>query len=157
MIEIDTSPAPPVVKRCGRPWPIVAVLLLLAGQIAGGVVLLIWRMFSIQRQISEIASGEAALQVPGGVVVSLGLLVLVVAAAIAALRILRRAENAWVNAMFVQTLDLALGLALHFSEGRFTGYVMMLYGVYAVVYLLIPGVQAAFLPPGGPDDPQSDG
>jgi hypothetical protein len=37
----------------------------------------------------------------------------------------------------------------------FYGYLMMVYGVFVVVYLLIPGVQAAFLPPGGSDEHQT--
>jgi hypothetical protein len=138
--------APPDPARNGkRPWPVVAVLLLLIGQIAGFIALFVWRVSGLQ-------VGERVRLIAGDLMLPAGLLIVAIAAIAAALSLLRRAENAWVNVMFVQTLDLALALVLYFSDGSFYAYVMMVYGVFVVVYLLIPGVQAAFLPPGGPDD-----
>jgi hypothetical protein len=136
----------------GRPWPVVAVLLLLIGQIAGFTALFALRVVGSQGKIAGLASGGKLPQVLGELAIPISLLVVVVAAAIAILSLLRRAESAWVNAMFVQTVNLALALGLYFSEGSFYAYLMMVYGVFVVVYLMMPGVQAAFLPPGGPDE-----
>jgi hypothetical protein len=145
--------APPDRARNGkRPWPMVAVLLLLVGQIAGFIGLFVWRVSDVQARLGGLTSGERARLMFGELVFPAGLLIVAIAAVIAIVSLLRHAENAWANAMLVQTLDLALALVLYFSDGSFYAYLMMVYGVFVVVYLLIPGVQAAFLPPGGPDD-----
>jgi uncharacterized membrane protein len=143
-----TAPGPAVppdpARNGERPWPMVAVLLLLVGQITGFIALFVWRVSDLQAGPGSLTAGELVLPV--------GLLIVAIAAVVAVLSLLRRTENAWANAMLVQTLDLALALVLYFSDGSFYAYLMMVYGVFVVVYLLIPGVQAAFLPPGGPDD-----
>jgi uncharacterized membrane protein len=144
--------APNPARNGKRPWPVVAVLLLLVGQIAGFIALFVWRVRGLQASLGSLTAGEKARLISGDLVFPVGLLIVAIVAIAAVLSLLRHAENAWANAMFVQTLDLALALVLYFSDGSFYAYLMMVYGVFVVVYLLIPGVQAAFLPPGGPDD-----
>ena len=74
--------------------------------------------------------------------------VIAVSGLIAILSALRRWQSAWSNAMFVQMVVLIAGLVHYFNERPWYTFVMLVYAVFAVTYLMLPGVQAAFLPPG---------
>jgi hypothetical protein len=69
--------------------------------------------------------------------------VLALAAAIGFFRV---ARGAWLLAVLVQGIDLALALVLYFADRPAFVYGMMVYGIVMVLYLHQADVQAAFRP-----------
>jgi hypothetical protein len=63
-----------------------------------------------------------------------------------ALGFLRMARGAWLLAVLVQGINLALALALYFGQRPAYVYAMMVYSVFMVLYLHQADVQAAFRP-----------
>ncbi len=59
---------------------------------------------------------------------------------------LRRWRNAWAHAMLAEGLTLLVALLLYFNTRPPATWFMLGYGVFVVIYLILPGVQAAFLP-----------
>lgn len=123
-------------RRARRPWPTVAVLLLLLGQVAGYLA------------ITGFHLGLFAALVLPMFTMSFALVALAVGAFLAAVSNLLRAPSAWLNTMLVQGLGLAVALVLYLGERPYYTYLIMLYCVMVVVYLMLPGVQAAFVPAG---------
>jgi hypothetical protein len=85
-------------------------------------------------------------------VLVLGILLLpTIAGLIATINTLRRGRHAWNNAILVQGLSLAISLMFYFllEDRTFFTYSPMAYALFLVVYLMLPDVQAAFLPAGG--------
>lgn len=145
------SPDPRPEDAHKRPWPTTAVSLLLAGQAVGYLVLNVWHGFTVAAETEEAVSLQQALAgVFKTVAFSVTLFVLVVLALFAIVTIRRRWASAWLNALVVQTVGLGLALVLYFTSRPFYAYVIMAYALYVVVYLILPGVQAAFLPPPAP-------
>ena len=120
----------PTAERRSRPWPITAVTLWLALQPEAFVLRHIIEWDEVAALVAQTLSS----------------VLLVGAAFFAILTTLRGWANAWYNAVFVQGLSLALGIALYAGSRPFYAYLIMAYAVLAVIYLLLPGVQAAFLP-----------
>ena len=127
-----------------RPWPLTAVSLLLLGQIAGYIILIVW--IADEAQDMRLAD----LFAPGGAaelavqLVAFGVLTLV--AFFALVTVIRRTREAWHHVMFAQGLSLMFGLLLYFGPRLFYAYIILAYAVFVVFYLMVPGVQVAFLP-----------
>lgn len=142
----DSEPQPERARK--RPWPTTAVSLLLAGQAVGYLVLNVWHGYTVAAETGNAVSLQQALEgVLQTAAFSVTLFVLVVLALFAIVTIRRRWASAWLNALLVQTISLVLALVLYFTTRPFYAYIIMAYALYVVVYLVLPGVQAAFLPP----------
>lgn len=139
------TPAPE--KR--YPWPTVVVALLILGQIAGMAALL-YLQIVVQEQVAFARLTLKALvdSLLGLLFFALATLAIVISGVFAVVSALRRWKSSWSNAMFVQMLILVIGLVLYSGERRpWYAYAVLAAGVIAVTYLMLPGVQAAFLPP----------
>ena len=132
-----------------RPWPQVAVALLLLGQIAGAGVLEYFHLATSEPIEPQAIITEALVTALLDVLsLGIGLAVIIIVALAALLAILRWWRSAWMLSMLVQMLTMIVGLALYFGDRPFYTYLIMLYAVLVVGYLVLPGVQAAFLPRG---------
>lgn len=127
-----------------RPWPLTAASLLLLGQIAGYISLIVW----IADEAQGMRLGD--LFAPGGAaelavqLVTLGALGVVMLFAL--VTVLRRWRGAWHHVMLAQGLSLMFGLLLYFGPRVFYAYIILAYAVFVVFYMMVPGVQVAFLP-----------
>lgn len=131
-------------KHNRRPWPIIAVVSLLLGQMIGYFVLSLWLSTEARGiDLEDILQLEQATAL---LLITLSAVVLVGAAFFGVVTILRQWQSGWQNAMLVQLLSLALGLALYFGPRPFFTHIILAYAVLTVFYLILPGVQAAFLP-----------
>ncbi|HEX6383665.1 MAG TPA: hypothetical protein VF177_03245, partial [Anaerolineae bacterium] len=67
-------------------------------------------------------------------------------------------RNAWLNATLVQGLTLLVALVMyaHAQGERFYVFLMMVYGIFMVVYLHHPDVQATFQPKVAPGRPEEE-
>jgi hypothetical protein len=131
--------------RPKRPWPVTANALLLLAE-AGGFALmgaLHLLPLGVLWPLSEALWNTQRAAVVTGFVFAL-LAVLALAAAIGFGRV---APGAWLLAVLVQGLNLALALVLYFKGRPDYVYLMMLIGVLMVLYLHQSDVQAAFRPP----------
>ncbi|HOA23359.1 MAG TPA: hypothetical protein PLD57_05440 [Aggregatilineales bacterium] len=140
--EATEEHAAPRVRK--RPWPVVAVMLLLLGQMAGHFALGIYLVSETDnltiREVLE--GGPEAFQV----LEILGIIMIIGSGFFAILTILQQWRSAWHQVMFSQALSLILGLVLYFVSAPFYSYLILVYAVFVVVYLLLPGVHVAFLP-----------
>jgi hypothetical protein len=78
---------------------------------------------------------------------------LAVLALSAAVGFFRLAPAAWVSAVMVQGAGLLLALLLYFGGRPSYVYLMMLAGIFMVIYLHQADVQAAFRQRGAPEAP----
>lgn len=130
--------------QAGRPWPVTAnALLLLLGSagfaLMGALSLL---PLGVLWPLSPALWNTQRAAVLTGFVFSL-LATLSLAAAAGFLRV---ARGAWLLAVLVQGLNLALALVLYFEGRPAYVYLMMVYGILMVLYLHQADVQAAFRP-----------
>jgi hypothetical protein len=133
-------------------------MLALAGQIAGFAALVALHLRLTAEYLQEGLDPETGLAVLVGFSVqTAALLGIPVVALFAIYTILRRWRSAWVNAVLVQGLSLALGVALYFRSRPFYTYLILLYAVAMVVYLMLPASQAAFVPPASLPVGQAEG
>ncbi len=133
------------VRRVKRPWPVTANALLLLLE-AGG--------FALMCALSLVPLGvlwpmtDALWNTQRTAVLTGFTFALLAALALAsAIGFLRVAHGAWLLAVQVQGLNLALALALYYAGRPAYVYGMMLIGVLMVLYLHQADVQAAFRPP----------
>ena len=131
------------------PWPTVVVALAVLAQIAGMAALLYLQILSQERIVLSRLTVTALVEALFGLALfGLATLTVIVSGCIAIVTTLRRGRNAWSNSMFVQMLVLVIGLVLYTRDPRpWYAYTVMLGGVLVVAYLMLPGVQATFLPP----------
>lgn len=149
-IECESTDERIARKHGKRPWPVVAVMLLLLGQMAGHFALGFY-LVTITENITireVLDGGPESFQV----LEILSIALIVGAGFFAILTILRQWRSAWHQVMFAQALSLILGLVLYFVFAPFYSYLILVYAVFVVVYLLLPGVQVAFLPIEEDDD-----
>lgn len=132
-------------RRKRLQWPALVVILLLLGQIAGYVALVFLRVSLISRESLDFSSRAAAYATVNLLGVSLYLGGLILLALVTIFTILFRRSGAWTSPMLVQGLSLILGFGLYFGSRPFYTYLIMLYSVIVVIYLVLPGVQAAFV------------
>lgn len=152
MAQTPDPPDPDTRKNPAHrfPWPLTVVILLLLGQFA------IYAWLNYLNILDFSLIDPQSLTPEEAATLILDVIVLIVVFAffdivilIAIASTLRRARAAWANALFVQALTLGLSLLLYFGGDRsWLTYGLMAYGLAVVVYLLVPGVQGAFLPPG---------
>jgi len=131
-----------------RPWPVTALGLLLLVQAlallgigAGQLLAASWKLGITL----ETVAGELPHALRGIFFVALALLALLVAINFFQLR-----RRAWMSAMLVQGLGLLLALGVYLRDNPGShphySYVMLLYGLFMVIYLNYGEVQAAFRP-----------
>ncbi len=134
------------VRRPRRPWTVTANALLLLLEAAGfmgasglflGPLGTHWLVTPRDWGPSWDASRAA---VAAGLVFGL----LAVLALAAAVGLLRLSHGAWLTAVMLQGVELLIALVLYFGRRPAYAYVMMLYGVFMVLYLHQAEVQAAF-------------
>ena len=131
-----------------RPWPVTALGLLLLLQSAAlfalGTISLLATSLKLGITL-ETVSEELPHAARGSLFIALALLALLVA-----INFLRLRPGAWLSAMLVQGLTLLLALSLYLRDhpgGRLHYlYLIMLYGLFMVVYLNYGDVLAAFRP-----------
>jgi lysylphosphatidylglycerol synthetase-like protein (DUF2156 family) len=124
--------------RTIRPWPVTILGLLLLLQAAGLLVVGLYTLTLPPDLLQTFITQPADLA--GLVFTFLAPLALWASAGF-----LRRWRNAWLNAMLLQGLCLAMALAIYFSHGRLVYvYLAMAYAVFMVIYLNHYEVQEAF-------------
>jgi hypothetical protein len=125
-----------------RPWSVTANALLLVLESAGCVLMgalhlvplgVLWPM------TEALWNTQRAAVVTGFIFALLATLALA-----AAVGFMRVASGAWLLAVLVQGINLALALVLYFEGRPAYVYMMMLYGIVMVLYLHQDDVQAAF-------------
>ncbi|MBI4769770.1 MAG: hypothetical protein HY784_04975 [Chloroflexi bacterium] len=143
-----TRTAPSRRRAPARPWPVTALGLLLLLQSAAlfglGVITLL--AVSLRLQITlETVAGELPHALRGIFFVALALTALLTASGFFRLR-----RGAWLNAMFLQGLSLLMALGIYLRDKPQAkldpSYLMMLYGIFMVIYLNHDEVLAAFRP-----------
>jgi hypothetical protein len=154
MYEVDTreveevEPRPVEPRR--RPWAVTAIGLLLVVQ-ALGLFALGASYFAASGpgalQVSAGMSLEAALrQVLSSASLSLVYVPLSLLALLAAAGFFRLWRSAWTHAMLVQGLMLLIALLRYLGGRPWYVYLMMVYGIFLVIYLHYYDVKMAFLP-----------
>ena len=125
----------PSSKKPARPWPVTVVGRLLLLQTA---VLLapLWPQWPLGPEIW----GATTLDLLTGLLFCL----LALSALLAAVGFLRVSRGAWLSALLVQGLSLLMALILYFRGKPTHIYLMMLYGIFMVLYLHQAEVQTAF-------------
>lgn len=141
------SASPP---RPARPWPVRALAWLLLLEAVGFIALgaLYLGPLGTQGAFTPEHWDAERIAVLTGLVFGL-LAVLALSAAIGFWRLL---PAAWLNAVTVQGAELLIALVLYFRGRPAYVYVMMVYGIFMVLYLHQADVQAAFRP--ATDNPQ---
>ena len=142
-----TNPRPPpplcrIMPPMKRPWPVTAIAWLLLLQCAGlvGLGALALRPYLPNWSLAlEQAAGLRLAPLSGLLFACLALLALT-----AAFGFFRQARGAWVSAVLVQGLTLLSALLLYFRGRPAYVYVLMVYGLFMVLYLHQADVQAAF-------------
>jgi lysylphosphatidylglycerol synthetase-like protein (DUF2156 family) len=126
-----------------RPWAVTASALLLLLQ---GVSFFVFGLFHFRELNLDWGQpvGVLIFQLlhnlfPGAVFAPLALLALW--ASIGLMRLWRRA---WLDAMLVQGLSLLLALIIYFNQEQAFDYVIMIYGIFMVVYLHTPDIELTF-------------
>jgi hypothetical protein len=127
-----------------RRWPIRALGLLLLAQAAGlfalGTIYL-FRLAPPSELTRETLLSNLPTSLMSGAFNLMGLLGL-----ITSLSFLRLERFAWLYAMVIQGLSLLMALTLYLRGKPFYIYLIMLYGIFMVIYLNYPEVQSAFKP-----------
>ncbi|MCC7362250.1 MAG: hypothetical protein IT317_22385 [Anaerolineales bacterium] len=125
-----------------RPWPVTALAWLLLLQAAGltSLAALAIGPFTARLPLPPDWFVLPQLAPVRGLVCAL-IALLAVAAAFGFFRV---APGAWVNAVLAQGLMLLVALILYFRERPGYVYLLMLYGLFMVLYLHQADVQAAF-------------
>jgi hypothetical protein len=132
-----------------RPWPVKAITLLLFLQTAG---LLTIAAYNFNRLDLSAATTPLAilLLVLSVLTSSIAFSALALLNVVAAVSFLGLWRTGWSNAMLVQGMTLLVALVLYFRGGGtraphpFYIYFLMVYGIFMVIYLHHPDVQAAF-------------
>ena len=88
--------------------------------------------------------------------ISLAFLPLALLALLAAIGFLRLWRNAWRNAMLLQGLSLWVALVLYFSRKPGYVYMVMLYGIFMVIYLNYADVYATFQTRSGQEEEEEN-
>lgn len=139
-----------------RPWPVKALTVLLFVQSIGLLVLAIHSFITLDLGGAPAAETLLALLF-GAAAGSLALSALSLLALVAAMGFFGLWRTAWLNGMVVQGLMLFIALVIYFRGERFYTFLMMFYGIFMVVYLHHPDVQATFrvnvTPDGREDQP----
>ena len=138
------NPHPPLQSPSRtRPWAVTASALLLLLQ---GVSFFVFGLFHFTALNLDRAQPVEVLifqlldnLLPGSVFAPLALLALW--ASIGFIRLWRRA---WLDAMLVQGLSLLLALIIYFNQEQVFVYVIMIYGIFMVIYLHTPDIELAF-------------
>jgi hypothetical protein len=137
--------------RNPRPWPMTVVALLLLLQGLGGLGIGYFQLTQVSHIFEQgfdfLTLFDTVFVV---VIVSIYLVFMLFISLFAIVVNLRRWENAWRWAMAVQGFALGLSVFLYFDQQDFyviSNFILMAYAVGMVIYLMLPGVQAAFLPP----------
>ena len=131
-----------------RPWPVTALGLLLLVQAlallgigAGQLLAASWKLGITLDTVAE----QLPHALRGILFVALALLALLVA-----LNFFRLRRGAWMSAMLVQGFGLLLALGVYLRDrpgaAPHYSYLMMVYGLFMVIYLNYGEVQAAFRP-----------
>jgi len=142
----------PTKSRIKRPWAVTVLSLLLLFQ---SIALFTFGAFSLiaaswKFNITlETVVEEFPHALRGTFFIALALLALVVAP-----RFFRLRSTAWISAMLLEGLTLLMALGVYLRGKAFYGYLMMLYGIFMVVYLNHSEVQAAFRSPHEISDPR---
>ena len=128
--------------RIKRPWAVTVVSLLLLLQSialftlgAFSLIATSWRFnITIETVVEEFPHA-----LRGTFFIALALLALVVAVNFFYLR-----SRAWISAMLLEGLTLLMALGVYLRGKAPYGYLMMLYGIFMVIYLSYSEVQLAF-------------
>jgi hypothetical protein len=132
-----------------RPWSVTAVGLLLLLQavglfVLGAVYFAIVYLLDFWAPLSALSAEELLLGVVNKVLMSIIFIPLSLLAILTAIGFLRLWRNAWTNAMLLQGFTLLIALIRYFTGKPFYVYVLMLYGIFMVLYLNYHEVQVAF-------------
>jgi hypothetical protein len=132
-----------------RSWSVTAVGLLLLLQsvglfVLGAIYFSIVYLLDLWAPLSALSAEELFLGVVNRVVMSIIFTPLSLLAILAAVGFLRLWRNAWTNAMLLQGLTLLIALILYFTGKPFYVYMLMLYGIFMVLYLNHYDVKMAF-------------
>lgn len=141
----DTGPAEGPV----RPWPVTAVGFLLMLQAVGlfGIGLfcvLTVNSLAILARILEMTTGELISATMHNSLVGMVYLPLSILGVVAAVGMWRLWSAAWLNAMLVQGLSLAVALVLYVGPRPAYVYVVMIYSTIVVVYLYHADIRITF-------------
>jgi hypothetical protein len=131
-------------ERVRRPWPVTANALLLLLESLGFGLMAVWFLGPLGMRWPF--TPDLWTEHRGEVLLGFGCGLLGVLALASAIGFLRVARGAWLLAVLVQGLNLALALVLYFESRPAFVYGMMVYGIVMVLYLHQVDVQAAFRP-----------
>lgn len=123
-----------------RPWPVIVTALLLLVQAAGYSLLNYWRL--APNPYFSLEDGEPGVVVTGMIFTLSGV------AFLAGLSCIARRRSAYTHVMFVQGVGLITALVLYATDRPVYTYGIMVACVIVAAYLVVPGVQAAFLSAG---------
>jgi len=155
----DDMPSKP--KRIRRPWPQTLVILLLLGQMLLYIGLAYLSLsssvsFLDDVELEELIQAEEESATREEIIaisqlgMGAGLVVLVALTLFGAVTTIGQTKRAWRNVILAQGVTLLFALQLYFGTPlALFAYPLMLYAVFMVIYLMLPAVQAAFLPLGG--------
>ena len=149
--ESTRKVGPTCKKPRERTWPVTAVGLLLLLQavglfVLGAIYFAIVYLLDLWAPLSALSAEELFLGVVNQVVMSIIFIPLSLLAILAAVGFLRLWRNAWTNAMLLQGLTLLIALILYFTGKPLYVYMLMLYGIFMVLYLNDHHVKTAFRP-----------
>jgi hypothetical protein len=134
-----------------RSWPMTAVGLLLLLQatglfVLGAIYFATVYLLDLWAPLVALSTEELLFGVVNKVIMSIIFIPLSLLAILAAIGFLRLWRNAWMNAMLLQGLTLLIALILYFTGKPFYVYILMLYGIFMVLYLNYYDVQIASQP-----------
>jgi len=152
--EKNSSQSPTPLTPEERPWPVKALTVLLFVQFI--VLLTLAAHNFISLDVGEGPAAETLLALLFGAAAgSLALGALSLLALVAAMGFFGLWRTAWLTSMVVQGLMLFISLVMYFQGERFYTFLMMFYGIFMVIYLHHPDVQATFrvnVTPGGREE-----
>lgn len=122
-----------------RPWAVTAIAWLLLLQAAGLVLLALSALDQYWPAALDPFAALRLAPLSGLLLACIALLALS-----SAFGFFRMARGAWVSAVLVQGLTLGLALLLYFRDRPAFIYLLMVYGIFMVLYLHQADVQAAF-------------
>jgi hypothetical protein len=125
-----------------RPWPVTLLALLLLGQAAGLLLTAIYHL--VGPVVTWNVLVEAAAARDQGAVIGLVLACLACLAGMTAIGFWRMWRQAWLQAMLLQALCLALALILYYWQKPGFVYLLMAFSIFMVLYLNYYEVRAAF-------------
>jgi hypothetical protein len=148
----DKNPpqSPTLLTAEERPWPVKALTVLLFVQSVGLLTLAVYNFITLDLGQALVTETLIALLF-GTAAGSLAFSALSLLALVAALGFFGLWRTAWLNGMVVQGLMLFIALVMYFQGERLYTFVMMVYGIFMVIYLHHPDVQATFRPNVTPD------